>query len=504
MMGLEADDALDEWEWPAHCPAQREMENHLRCQICGDFFHGPVLLPCSHTFCSACVRRFLQSKGTNACCPQCKQPCSARDLVPNRALEQVALLFEKSKPELLRRLQGGASAPSSATSTPNTDGGKTRSQSKSKSKSKQDRPERMPLVSYSVMRDKEVRKLLDSINVRVPTKNRDEIIQIHKEYVLLSNAQADSVNPKSTAQLREEVVRNHYARIQQKAKADAFKRSHSGGENAGSGNAASPASGVSVQMRANFEKLRQDIADRKAGKKPPTPATDTSSANTPAKSQGKAAEGDAASVGVWRHFCALDTSIKQEFYVNSLTHEIRVELPSPLLQEQSPANRYDDLGGVARAVAEKESAVTGRNSAAKTPVKAKAKAKRAIAPAFASPNATSEFQSATEEIVVSDNEEEDGEEGQELVSEGRKRESLGKHARSNDDSDSTAGDSIAASAAANAEDDSGEAASEWQCSRCTLINEPACQQCEACGFEPVPAKKRLRKKMHFQSKISLS
>lgn len=177
MMGLAADDMMDEWEWPANCKAQREMENHLRCQICGDFFHGPVLLPCSHTFCSACVRRFMQSKGTNACCPQCKQPCASRDLVPNRALEQVALLFEKSKPELLKRLQGGASAPSSANSTPNTESGKTRG----KSKAKQDKPERMPLVSYSVMRDKEVRKLLDSINVRVPTKNRDEIIQIHKE-----------------------------------------------------------------------------------------------------------------------------------------------------------------------------------------------------------------------------------------------------------------------------------------------------------------------------------
>ncbi|KAE8902801.1 hypothetical protein PF005_g14317 [Phytophthora fragariae] len=500
MIGLGSDDMLDEWEWPAHCKAQREMENHLRCQICGDFFHGPVLLPCSHTFCSSCVRRFLQSKGTSACCPQCKQPCSSRDLVPNRALEQVALLFEKSKPELLKRLQGSVSAPSSATSTPNTESGKTRMQTKSK----QDKPDRMPLVSYSVMRDKEVRKLLDSINVRVPTKNRDEIIQIHKEYVLLSNAQADSVNPKSTTQLREEVVRNHFARIQQKAKADALKRSHSGGENAGSGNAASPASGVSVQMRANFEKLRQDIADRKAGKKPPTPATDTSSANTPAKSQDKDADGDAAAVGVWRHFCALDTSIKQEFYVNSVTHEIRVELPSPLVQEQSPANRYDDLGGVARAVAERESAVRRRNNAVKTvtPVKSKAKAKRAIAPAFASPDATSEFQSATEEIVVSDNEEEDVDEEHDLVSEVRKRESLGKHARSNDDSDSTASEAITASA--SAEDDSGETASEWQCSRCTLINEPTCQQCEACGFEPTPAKKRLRKKMHFQSKISLS
>ncbi|KAG1711465.1 hypothetical protein DVH05_008717 [Phytophthora capsici] len=481
MMGFEADEMQDEWEWPEDCKPQREMENHLRCQICGDFFHGPVLLPCSHTFCSTCVRRFLQSKGAHGCCPSCKKPCTSRELVPNRALEQVALLFKQSKPDLLKRLQG-TKAPKSATSTPNTE----------KKKTKQDKPERMPLMSYNVMRDKEVRKLLDSINVRVPTKNRDEIIQIHKEYVLLSNAQADSVNPKSATQLREEVVRNHYARIQLKAKTDAFKRSHSGIENAGSGNVASPSSGVSVQMRVNFEKLRQDIADRKAGKKPATPATDTSSASTPAK-QKKATDEDAASVGVWRHFCALDTSIKQEFYVNSVTHEIRTVLPSPLVQEQSPANRYDDLDGVARALSEKES---------KTPLKAKAKAKRAIAPAFASPDATSEFQRATEEIVVSENEGEDGEQDEELPGGGKRQESLGKHARSNEGSDSAADASVKTTASA---DDENEPPSKWQCSRCTLINEATCRQCEACGYEAssTPAKKRLRKKMHFQSKISL-
>ncbi|OWZ18664.1 E3 ubiquitin ligase, partial [Phytophthora megakarya] len=491
MTGLEGD-MLDEWEWPTDCKAQREMESYLRCQICGDFFHGPVLLSCSHTFCSACVRRFLQSKGAHGCCPSCKQPCSFRELVPNRALEQVALLFEKAKPELLQRLQG-TTAPTSSTSTPNTESGRTR-------RAMQDKPERMPLLSYNVMRDKEVRKLLDSINVRVPTKNREEIIQIHKEYVLLSNAQADSVNPKSTAQLRDEVVRNHYARMQQKAKTDAVKRSN-GGENAGRGNAASPASGVSVQMRANFEKLRQDIADRKAGKKPPTPATDTSSTNTPGKSQ--MIDEDAASVGVWRHFCALDTSIKQEFYVNSVTHEIRVELPSPLVQEQSPANRYDDLGSVARAVVEKESVETDPKKMvtplkAKVKAKAKAKAKRAIAPAFASPDATSEFQRATEEIVISENEEEE-----DILGSGdNKRESLGKHARSNDGSDSTADDSVQATASTEG---AGDTPSEWQCSRCTLINEATCLQCEACGYEPpsASAKKRLRKKMHFQSKISL-
>lgn len=162
----------DEWEWPADCKAQREMESHLRCEICGDFFHGPVLLACSHTFCSACVRRFLQSKGANGCCPSCKQPCTSRDLVPNRALEQVTLLFENSKQELLKRLQG-ITVPSSATCTSNAERGKI--------KKMKHTPERMPLMSYSVMRDKEVRKLLDSINIRIPTKNRDEIIQIHKE-----------------------------------------------------------------------------------------------------------------------------------------------------------------------------------------------------------------------------------------------------------------------------------------------------------------------------------
>ncbi|CAI5744212.1 unnamed protein product [Peronospora destructor] len=455
MMGLKGDAVLEEWEWPADCKAQQEMETHLRCQICGDFFHGPVLLPCSHTFCSTCVRRFLQSKGANGCCPQCKQPCDARDLVPNRALEQVALLFEKSKPDFLKRLQG-MTPPKSAASTPNTESGKVK-------KIRQDKPERMPLLSYNVMRDKEVRKLLDSINVRVPIKNREEIIQIHKEFVLLSNAQADSVNPKSTAQVREEVVRNHHARMQQKAKTDALKRSQSGNDNLGSGNAASPASGVSAQMRASFDKLRQDIADRKSGKRPPTPSTDTSSSNTPQK------EGYGASVGVWRHFCALDTSVKQEFYVNSVTHEIRVELPSSFVQEQSPANRYDDLDGVARAVAEGH----GNAAIAVTPLKSKGKAKRAIAAAFTSPDATSE--SATEEIVIVGN-------------------------RSTDGADSAADDSIEAT------EDAGEAATKWQCLRCTLINEATCQQCEACGCEPasIPTKKRLRKKMHFQSKIALS
>lgn len=239
-------------------------------------------------------------------------------------------------------------------------------------------------------------------------------------------------------------------------------------------------------MRANFEKLRQDIADRKAGKI--APSTDTSTPTTLAESK-VAEECDTSCVGVWRHFCALDTSIKQEFYVNSVTHEIRTELPSPLVQEQSPANRYDDLNGVARAVVDIDSAIKDQDDTV-TPLKSKARTKRAIALAFASPDATSEFQSAIEEIVVPEHKEKTEEE---------KQDTLGKHTRSDASSDLTA------DVSAEEIEDASETPKKWQCSRCTLINEATCQQCEACGYETpsAPAPKRLRKKLHFQSKISL-
>ncbi|RLN69057.1 hypothetical protein BBJ28_00006666 [Nothophytophthora sp. Chile5] len=306
-------------------------------------------------------------------------------------------------------------------------------------------------------------------------------------------------------------------RMQQKTKAEASKfiSNASSGDTGGAGTA-SPATGVSVQMRANFEKLRQGIADRKAGKRPPTPTEPTPPVIPTGGDGESSAEEDAASVGVWRHFGALDTSTKQEFYVNSVTHEIRVQPPSPLVLELSPPNRYDDLDDIARAVADREGVVVDLSGDGETttPVKTRAKAKRAIAPAFFSPDAASEFQSATEDLTVSNGA---GQEEQVQVEAGNKRESLGKHARSDEDEvdeATTAGESIEVDTNANDGDaaaivdavETADVASKWECSRCTLLNESTCPQCEACGYEPVaaPAKKRQRKKMHFQSKISLS
>jgi hypothetical protein len=63
----------------------------------------------------------------------------------------------------------------------------------------------------------------------VNARNRDDMIQVHKEYVLLTNAQLDSCNPKTPAQIREEVARNFNARHKQKLKQK--KQSATSGDN---------------------------------------------------------------------------------------------------------------------------------------------------------------------------------------------------------------------------------------------------------------------------------
>jgi hypothetical protein len=71
-----------------HCLAAE-----LTCALCGDLYNSPVSLPCTHVFCSGCVRGKLEGVGVyKSECPTCHSPAFVRDLRSNTKVQAVALI----------------------------------------------------------------------------------------------------------------------------------------------------------------------------------------------------------------------------------------------------------------------------------------------------------------------------------------------------------------------------------------------------------------------------
>ena len=78
------------------------VEASLRCQICKDFYQAPVITACSHTFCSACVRRSLSAVNASRKCPLCRAPFDEHQLRKNVIIEDLVRLFRVARPEILQ------------------------------------------------------------------------------------------------------------------------------------------------------------------------------------------------------------------------------------------------------------------------------------------------------------------------------------------------------------------------------------------------------------------
>lgn len=63
------------------------LDSNLRCGICRDFFRAPVLLvTCSHTFCSRCIRESLSSTPK---CPVCRVDAHEGSLKKNSIIDSI-------------------------------------------------------------------------------------------------------------------------------------------------------------------------------------------------------------------------------------------------------------------------------------------------------------------------------------------------------------------------------------------------------------------------------
>lgn len=64
----------------------------LSCPICQDIFRDPVLLPCSHSVCNACVVKWWMTKGVRQC-PVCKKVSSSKKPPRNLVLKNLCEAF---------------------------------------------------------------------------------------------------------------------------------------------------------------------------------------------------------------------------------------------------------------------------------------------------------------------------------------------------------------------------------------------------------------------------
>ncbi|XP_027722623.1 probable E3 ubiquitin-protein ligase TRIML1 [Vombatus ursinus] len=82
------------------------LKHELTCAICLDYFTEPVLVPCGHTFCKACLLRCWEEAATRGICPECKAVNESRRFIANLDVENLTLTGKLIRPHLLQMVRG--------------------------------------------------------------------------------------------------------------------------------------------------------------------------------------------------------------------------------------------------------------------------------------------------------------------------------------------------------------------------------------------------------------
>ena len=83
-------------------PQLSQLDSLLRCHICKDFIKVPVLTPCGHTFCSLCIRGYIDVK---ARCPLCLNELRESMLRGDILVNEVILCYKSLRRELIEKLK---------------------------------------------------------------------------------------------------------------------------------------------------------------------------------------------------------------------------------------------------------------------------------------------------------------------------------------------------------------------------------------------------------------
>ncbi|KAF8509562.1 hypothetical protein JB92DRAFT_2945591 [Gautieria morchelliformis] len=107
-------DVTDPSDFPTD--SLRKLDSSLRCTICKDFYDGPVVLHCGHTFCSLCIRSILPNKRE---CPICRVTAKETHLVRNSMIGEAVNAWSDVRASVLKLSNESLRPPSARSFSPN-------------------------------------------------------------------------------------------------------------------------------------------------------------------------------------------------------------------------------------------------------------------------------------------------------------------------------------------------------------------------------------------------
>ncbi|KAJ8674641.1 hypothetical protein QAD02_010427 [Eretmocerus hayati] len=93
---------MREIAWPDEFCDLKRMEEFMVCGICYEVMETSVMTPCSHNYCSVCIRKYLHYKTQ---CPACFQNLFEKDLYINRAMDGLVEQYTLVREKLLTLIQ---------------------------------------------------------------------------------------------------------------------------------------------------------------------------------------------------------------------------------------------------------------------------------------------------------------------------------------------------------------------------------------------------------------
>ncbi|XP_020863993.1 putative E3 ubiquitin-protein ligase TRIML1 [Phascolarctos cinereus] len=87
--------------------AKNLLENlkvEITCFMCFSYFTNPVIVKCGHTFCKECLLNCWKEAHKPITCPNCKAIIKFGDFLPNRRLQNLAIIGKMLAPHLLQSI----------------------------------------------------------------------------------------------------------------------------------------------------------------------------------------------------------------------------------------------------------------------------------------------------------------------------------------------------------------------------------------------------------------